>query len=74
MNDINEMWTICQSCPYWEVCEPPYICAKTEAKYRNDKEEKVTEWIEENFADRPAYEVVAAAKKTTAKTREGMKG
>ena len=36
-----------------------------------DAKEKVTEWIEENFADRPAYEVVAVAKKTMAKTREG---
>ena len=40
MNDINEMWTICQNCPYWEVCEPPYICVETEAKYRNDNEDK----------------------------------
>ena len=26
MNDINNMPMKCQYCPYWEVCEPPYVC------------------------------------------------
>ena len=30
MNNIDEMWPICHDCPYWEVCEPPYICEATE--------------------------------------------
>ena len=41
MNNPNDMWTICHDCPYWEVCEPPYNCAVTEKKYRNnDSDEK----------------------------------
>ena len=40
MNDLSEMWNICHDCPYWEVCDPPYICAVTEEKYRTaDKED-----------------------------------
>lgn len=26
MNDINEMPPKCQYCPYWEVCEYPWVC------------------------------------------------
>ena len=33
-NDLSKMWPICKDCPYWEVCEPPYNCAKTELKYQ----------------------------------------
>ena len=41
MNDLNNMMPICHDCPYWEVCEPPYVCSATEAKYRNqDKEDQ----------------------------------
>lgn len=35
MNDPNNMKPICHDCPYWEVCEPPYDCYQTEAKYRS---------------------------------------
>ena len=34
MGDLSEMTRMCHDCPYWEVCEPPYICSITEAKYR----------------------------------------
>ena len=34
MNNIDEMWPICHDCPYWEVCEPPYICEATEQKMK----------------------------------------
>ena len=37
MNDINEMWTICHDCPYWEVCEFPYNCEAIELKYKQDE-------------------------------------
>ena len=26
MNDINEMPPKCQYCPYWEICEYPWVC------------------------------------------------
>lgn len=26
MNDIDEMPPKCHDCPYWEVCEYPYVC------------------------------------------------
>ncbi len=32
MNNIDDMWPICHDCPYWEVCEPPYICGITREK------------------------------------------
>lgn len=38
MNNIDEMWSICHDCPYWEVCDPPYICEITEEKIKKDKE------------------------------------
>lgn len=37
MNNIDEMWSICHDCPYWEVCEPPYICENTEKKMKDEK-------------------------------------
>ena len=30
MNDINEMPPKCQYCPYWEVCEYPWVCPDME--------------------------------------------
>lgn len=35
MNNIDEMWSICHDCPYWEVCKPPYICEVTEQKMKD---------------------------------------
>ena len=32
MNNIDDMLPICHDCPYWEVCEPPYICEATREK------------------------------------------
>ena len=26
MNNPDEMFPICRSCPYWEIAEEPYIC------------------------------------------------
>ena len=40
MNNLSEMWTICHTCPYWEVCEPPYNCVATENKYRQTERDK----------------------------------
>ena len=34
MNNIDDMPPKCHDCPYWEVCEEPYIC-----KTRDSKEE-----------------------------------
>ena len=28
MNNIDEMPAKCSDCPYWEQCEPPYVCAE----------------------------------------------
>lgn len=30
MNDINKMPPKCQYCPYWEVCEYPWVCPDRE--------------------------------------------
>ena len=35
MNDINEMPPKCQSCPYWEVCEYPWVCPDKEQPATN---------------------------------------
>ena len=35
MNNIDEMYPICHDCPYWEVCESPYICEATVEKMKN---------------------------------------
>ena len=26
MNNIDDMPPMCHDCPYWEVCEEPYVC------------------------------------------------
>lgn len=26
MNDIDDMPPKCHDCPYWEMCEEPYVC------------------------------------------------
>lgn len=41
-NDLCKMPRMCHDCPYWEVCEPPYICAETEAKYRGKDKQEAT--------------------------------
>lgn len=32
MNDIDYMPPKCHDCPYWEMCEEPYICPKQDEK------------------------------------------
>jgi hypothetical protein len=39
MNDLSQMWPVCHDCPYWEVCESPYICADTEQKYQKSEDD-----------------------------------
>lgn len=36
MNNIDEMWSICHDCPYWEVCDPPFICEVTKQKMKTE--------------------------------------
>ena len=26
MNNIDDMPPKCHDCPYWEICEEPYVC------------------------------------------------
>lgn len=26
MNNIDDMPSKCKNCPYWEMCEYPYVC------------------------------------------------
>ena len=26
MNNIDDMPPKCNDCPYWEICEAPYVC------------------------------------------------
>ena len=51
MNDINEMPPKCQYCPYWEVCEYPWVCP--------DKEQLVTDTISRQAAIDIAYKYKA---------------
>ena len=32
MEAITLPWPMCNECPYWEICEPPYSCEATERK------------------------------------------
>ena len=32
MNDIDSMPPKCRDCPYWEMCEEPYICPTQDEK------------------------------------------
>ena len=32
MNDIDNMPLKCHDCPYWEMCEEPYICPTQDEK------------------------------------------
>ena len=40
MNNIDDMWPICHDCPYWEVCEQPYICEATKEKQNKTADEQ----------------------------------
>ena len=50
MNNIDDMWPICHDCPYWEICEPPYICEATMTK--QNKVEDETDSSEGEYNDR----------------------
>lgn len=43
MNNLNNMWPICHDCPYWGICEPPYICGATEQKIKEENLNKFKE-------------------------------
>ena len=45
MNNIDDMWPICHDCPYWEVCEQPYICEATEEKQNKTADEMEPELL-----------------------------
>lgn len=32
MNNIDDMPPKCHGCPYWEMCEEPYICKTQDSK------------------------------------------
>lgn len=32
MNNIDDMPPKCHDCPYWEICEEPYICQTQDEK------------------------------------------
>lgn len=32
MNSIDSMPPKCHDCPYWEMCEEPYVCPQDEKK------------------------------------------
>lgn len=40
MNNIDDMPPNCHDCPYWEICEAPYVCSATEAKIREKDGER----------------------------------
>ena len=43
MNKLDEMYRICQYCPAWEICDPPYVCALTEQKLEKMRKEAADE-------------------------------
>ena len=36
MNNIEEMPPRCRDCPYWEICEEPYVCPVDPTEIKND--------------------------------------
>lgn len=36
MNNLEEMPPRCHDCPYWEICEPPYVCPVDPTEIKND--------------------------------------
>lgn len=40
MNDIDSMPPKCHDCPYWEICEEPYICPTQDEKKELKQEDK----------------------------------
>ena len=36
MNNIDEMPGKCHDCPYWEICEEPYVCPVDPTEIKND--------------------------------------
>lgn len=38
MNNIDEMPPKCHDCPYWEICEEPYICPTQDEKKEHKQE------------------------------------
>ena len=32
MNNIDDMPPMCHDCPYWEICEKPYVCPTQDEK------------------------------------------
>lgn len=51
MNDIDNMPSKCQSCPYWEACEYPYIC--DDIKPKQNENGNLNAEIAENLRNRP---------------------
>lgn len=45
MNDIDTMPPKCHDCPYWEMCEEPYICPK------QDEKETLTQFRGEGYRE-----------------------
>lgn len=41
MNDIDNMPSKCQLCPYWEACKYPYICDDMKPK-QNERCTEIT--------------------------------
>lgn len=46
MNDIDSMPPKCHDCPYWEMCEEPYICPK-----QDEKKDTMRTWIDELYLE-----------------------
>ena len=55
MNNIDDMWPICHDCPYWEVCEPPYICEATREKQSKAADETDLNNTEDDHYDDRIY-------------------
>lgn len=56
MNDIDNMPSKCQSCPYWEACEYPYIC--DDIKPKQHENGNLNAEFAENPQNRPTDELI----------------
>lgn len=51
MNNLNNMWPICHDCPYWGICESPYICGATIQKNKQEGEQPMFVVIDRESKD-----------------------
>ena len=49
MNDIDEMPSKCQNCPYWELAKEPYCCGECSNAMKQSDKGRWCWWIRKNW-------------------------